>query len=354
MRTNPTETVGAKPDELVAEQPVLWLGVCGFAPDERALLETALVRSDGLPRWRTCAFGDADAWCVNGAKVRVMPEGDIRIGAGLPSERAVQLNLADVDRPVAFAQPLASPEFEPRCKFELHSPGSVAAMLLQFDNWLRPLRAQFVIGAQILRRGAELRHGIFHLSHDGNLLAVLDFQQGSAGISPRAHPVDLAEAQWDKRPPGARTPPQEFTRITPAQLAWVYARRTDRDVLPERYRSELIYYRHVPNVPVRWLRDSQLLVLRELSAEPDTLDGLARRTGHTVDTLAHDLACLYYVGSITTTRGKAVALGPQHRIDSQPHSVGPSLDSQLERDVLNHLDGGLTAPALLERHPAKD
>jgi hypothetical protein len=338
----------------MAEQPVLGLGVCGFAPEERALLEAALVRPDALPRWRLCAFGEADAWCVNGAKVRVMPGGDLRIGAGLPTERALQLNLADVDRPVGFSQPIASHEFEPRCTFDLHSPASVAAMLLQFDHWLRPLRSQFVIGAQILRRGVDLRHGIFHVSQNGNLLAVLDFQQGNAGISPRAHPVDLAEAQWDKRPPGARTPPEEFIRITPAQLAWVYVRRTDSDVLPERYRNELIYYRHVPNVPVRWLRDSQLLVLRELSAEPDTLDGLARRTGLPVEVLARDLACLYYAGSITTTRGKAVAQEAQHRIDSQPHSIGPSLDSQLERDVLNDFDGGLTAPALLERHRAKD
>lgn len=333
--------------DAAAEQPILWLGMTGFAPQQRAVLEASLVRPPRFPRWRICAFGDADAWWVNGAKVRLMPDGNLKVAAGLPTEHALNLNLSEIDRPVAFAAPLACPEFEPRYAFDPVSEPSIGAVLLQFESWLWLVRAQFVLGAQIIRRGPALRHGIYHVSHGGKLLAVLDFRYGKAAISPRAHPVDLWQAQWDKRPAGAGGLPESFVHLTPGQLAWVYVRRTDRDMLPPRYRTETIYFRHVPGVPLRWLRDSQLMLLRELSAEPGTMEALRQRTGLPVSHAEHDLTCLYYAGAITTTRAKAVAR-PAARHDSQPYSLGPGLDSLLSTS--GHADDqyGLTAPALLE------
>jgi hypothetical protein len=43
--------------EAAAEQPILWLGMTGFAPQQRAVLEASLVRPPRFPRWRICAFG---------------------------------------------------------------------------------------------------------------------------------------------------------------------------------------------------------------------------------------------------------------------------------------------------------
>ncbi len=252
-----------------AEQPILWLGMSGFTQQQRAVLEASLRRSDSLPRWRTCVFGDADAWWVNGAKVKLTPDGNLRVAPGLPTEHALKLNLSEVDRPIAFAMPLAGDEFEPRCKFDPVSEPSIHAVLLQFETWLWLTRAEFVLGAQIVHRDAELRRGVYQVSNGDRLLAVLDFQQGKAAILPRVHPVDLWGAQWVRRPIGAHDLPETFVRATPAQLAWAYVRRTDRDMLPPRYRVDTIYYRRVPGVPMRWLRDSQLMLLREL-----------RRAGH--------------------------------------------------------------------------
>ena len=330
-----------------AEQPILWLGMAGFAPQQRAVLQASLARAPSSPRWRVSAFADADAWWVNGAKVRVMPGGNLKVAAGLPTERALNLSLGDIDRPVAFASPLASAEFEPRYVFDPVSEPSIHAVLMHFDSWLWLLRAQFVLGAQIIRRGPELRHGIYHVSYSGRLLAVLDFQNAKAAISPRVHPVSLWEAQWDKRPAGAGGLPESFVHVTPGQLAWTYVGRTDGDVLPERYRSEMIYYRHVPGVPLRWLRDSQLMLLRELSAEPGTLEGLRQRTGLPAGQTEHDLACLYYAGSITTTRAKAAVTAVSAR-DSEPHSTGPELDSLLGNGAVAANQFGITAPVLLE------
>jgi len=332
----------------VTEQPILWLGISGFAPQQRTVLEAALARPGAQPRWRTCPFGDADAWWVNGARVRITPEGNIKVAAGLPTEHALNLNPSEVDRPVAFAVPLAAEEFQPRCTFDPASQASIHGVLLQFEQWLWLVRAQFVLGAQIIARTAELRRGVYHVSHGSRLLAVLDFQRGKAAVAPRAHPVDLWAAQWTKLPMGAHDLPETFVPTTPAQLAWAYVRRTDRDMLPQRYRTHIIYYRHVPGVPLRWLRDSQLMLLRELSGEPGTLEALRQRTGFPIVQIEHDLTCLYYAYAITTTPAKAAARATAHHDSSLAHTSGPGLDSLLRDDLHVHDQRDLTAPALLE------
>lgn len=330
------------------EQPVLWLGMAGFAPRERSALEACLNRSDGLPRWRPGAFGDADAWWVNGAKARALPDGKLKVSPGLPTERTLNLDLEEVDRPVAFALPLAGDDFEPRCTFDPASEPSIAAALSQFDRWLWLVRAQFVLGAQLIERSAQLRRGVYHVSHAGQLLAVLDFLQGKAAVLPGVHPVDLWEAEWSKRPIGAHDLPQSFVPVTPAQLTWTYVRRTERDMLPPRYRTQTIYYRHVPGVPLRWLADSQLMILRELSAEPAAIDALRQRTGLPQATIEHDLSCLYYAYAITTTPGKA-APAAAGAAESQPHSVGSGFESMPRSGASSKpTDDDLTAPALLE------
>jgi hypothetical protein len=331
-----------------AEQPILWLGVSGFAPQQRPVLEASLRRSVTSPIWRTCAFSDADAWMVNGRNVRVMTDGNLKVAPGLPTERALNLNPSEVDRPVAFALPLGSGDFEPRCTFDPASAPSIHGVLAKFEGWLRMLRAQFVLGAQLVEHGAELRRNVYHASHSGNLLAVLDLVEGRCAISQDAHPADLWEAQWDKRPDGARDMPPGFVPVTPAQLAWAYVRRTDRNLLPPRYRTAPIYYRHVPRVPVRWLHDSQLMLLRELSVEPATFEALRQRTGLPVKHLEHDLTCLYYATAITTTQSRAAKLLPGRR-DSHPASSGPGLDSLLSNGVSWGHRADLTAPVLLER-----
>jgi hypothetical protein len=258
----------------------------------------------------------------------------------------LRLDLADVDRPIAFAAPLGCEEFEPQVLFDLSSPPSTQAVLLQFDSWLWLVRAQFVLGRQIIERGAELRHGVYHVSSQGRLLAILDIAQGKGAVLPRAHPVDLAGARWDRRPPGARDLPETFVRVTPAQLAWTYVSRTDRDLLPRRYRDATIFFRHAPGVPIRWLRDSQLNLLRELASDPGTLQSLYQRSGLPMRQLERDLTALYYGYAITTTRSKA-AQRSGSRYDSVPNSVGPGLDSLLNGDTASQ-PADLTVPAQLE------
>jgi hypothetical protein len=234
----------------------------------------------------------------------------------------VQLNLDEVDRPVAFAQPLPQPDFEPMYTFDLGSDSSVRGVLQQFEGWLRPLRAQFALGAEIIERESNLKAGVYHVSHKSTLLAGIDLNEWRAGLSPTARPVDFSDSVWEKRPDAASAPPERFVRCSLTQLMWTYAQRTGRDVLPARYRAGMIYFRRSPRVSLRLLQDSHLLLLRELSSAPGTFDSLQQRTGLSPAKLGRHLASLYFAGSITSSRGRSardgVALREEAELGAQP------------------------------------
>lgn len=335
-----------KPRGVQEEQPVLWLGMVGFAPTQRKSIEAAVARATGSAQWRICPFGDADGWWVNGAKCSITEGGRLKVAPGLPTEHTLRLELPDVDRPLAFAEPVAPANLEALCVFDPASEAGIHATLGRFEKWLQPVRVRFALGAMLLARDSEDRRGTYHLSHRSTLLAVVDFQQGMAAIAPKAQPPDLWEAVWEKRPSAAGLPPHGFKSSTITELAWSYVRRTERDMLPARYRTEKIFYRHVPRVPMRQLRDSQLMLLRELSAEPGTLQSLFERTAVPLPQLAHDLACLYYAGSVTTSP-ETIEQGAGPDVNSVglwPESVASTGgDSRSRHD--------LTAPAILERRP---
>lgn len=334
------------PRGLQQEQPVLWLGMVGFAPAQRKSIEAAVARASGPAHWRVCPFGDADGWWVNGAKCSITEGGRLRVAPGLPTEHTLRLELPEVDRPLAFAEPVAPPNLEALCVFDPASEPGIHAALARFEKWLQPVRVRFALGAMLLARDTDERRGTYHLSHRSTLLAVVDFQQGMAAIAPKAQPPDLWEATWERRPSAAGLSPHGFKSSTITELAWGYVRRTDRDMLPPRYRTEKIFYRHVPRVPMRQLRDSQLMLLRELSAEPGTLQSLLQRTSLPVPQLAHDLACLYYAGSVTTSPATIdQASGPDvNSVGLWPESLASTGGGSRSRH-------DLTAPAILERRP---
>jgi hypothetical protein len=195
--------------------------------------------------------------------------------------------------------------------------------LHMFGTWLQHLHAQFVLAAMVARRAAELRQSVHHLQFKGTLLAVLDYRDGNVGILPSAQPAELWAAEWVRRPPTAHSMPRNFIRYMPAELLWAYVRRTDRDLLPERYRQDRIYYRHQPHVPPELMRPSHFLIMRTLAEEPGNFKQLRKRTGMADDELAYELSLLYYAGSITTTHAKAAPRGSGGPI-STPPSLPPS------------------------------
>lgn len=313
-------------------QPILWLGLMGFSPAQREQVQQLLAHMPpGWPCWRLAPHGAADAWWVQGSGLRWAAEGHIDIPSADPSDAggaAVSLNLAQVDRPIAFALPLNEPGFEARYTFDAADEASVRHVLQQFEAWLRPLRAQFALAGEVVRREQDLRSGVHHLQHKGHLLAVVDLNRWHVGLSPKTRPVDLMEATWEHRPALAHDLPSHFLRIRLSHLLWAYAMRSQGDVLPARLRSDPIYFRCAPMVPQAWLGDHHHRIVQALADKPSTFNDLQQQLGLRGRSLGRDLSCLYYAGSITSVRANAAPSGsdpsqvrarivPQTGFDSQ-------------------------------------
>jgi hypothetical protein len=329
------------------ELPLLRLGLAGFSLEQQDRLDTLLQQASSSS-WQIGRFADADAWCVNGAHVQVLPDSTIRIASGEPGGRSLHLDLRDVDRPVAFALPLASRRFEPLCTFHADSLASVGAVLDKFEAWVRPLIAQFYLASRILEQESVLGRGIHHVSADGVLIGVVDMR-GETGVLPTAGAMDFENAMWERFPASAGRIPEHFVRSSLAHLMWQYAVRTSRDVLPERYRTGLLYFRRPPRLPPRFMTDAHLLLLRELACAPGDFEALQQRTGLGGAALARDLAALYLVGAITSNprRAAPVAARPGSDSHAQQHSVPSGMDSEPPASLPRRPFADLTAPAAI-------
>jgi hypothetical protein len=290
-----------------AARPVLFLGLMGFTPDEAARIESQLQLTPvGGVQWRLARFGDADAWVVNGARTRMLAEDEVCVDPPSTQEEPVRLRLRDVDRPVAFSRPLASSDFEPACTFDLDSVSSIVILLAKLSQWLRP-RAMLLAMADLLTlhaAGIRRRSRVWHLACDNRLVAVVDLQ-GEIGVLPDATLGDLARASWHPRPDAAGYVPDNFARKSIAGLLWEYAGRTQRDLLPARYRDVPIHLKRAPLLGHRLFSDAQLFVLRELSQAPRTFADLCASAKFSAEEIARALTAFYLVGSVTSSVPRA-------------------------------------------------
>ncbi|MBG9389953.1 hypothetical protein [Caenimonas aquaedulcis] len=299
---------------MTIELPVLRLGLAGFSAQQQEALGAALSDASGHLRWEISAFEEADAWWVNGARTHLVAEGTIRVRAAAPGSRAVQLHLPDIDRPIAFALPLVASALEPGYSFDPKSPESIAAILAEFEGWLAPITAQFCLASEIVENQSALGRGVYDFGVGGRLLAVVDMH-GEVGVLPGLDPNEFENAEWHPRTTRARVP-DNFIRTTLSQLMWHYSVRTQRDLLPRHYRTGLLYFRRPPRLPARLLQDTHLLLMRELATAPASFEALRMRTGMAAPQLAHALAALYFVGSITSNPKRATP-SPVRRDDTE-------------------------------------
>jgi len=312
------------------ELPTLKLGLAGFTTEQQRRLEALLaaVSSSGM-HWVVGDFGEADAWCVNGARTQVLADGTLRVASGVPAGRSIQLDMQAIDRPVAFGLPLGPRNFEPTCTFDASDAASVRHLLVRLESWLRPLVAQFCLASQILEHETALGAGTYQVTGtDGTLLAVVNLRD-EAAVLPTVGPLDFEHAMWSRQPASASAAPEGFVRASLSLLMWQYAVRTRRDVLPKQYRADTLYFRRPPRLPQRLLRDSHLLLLRELAFAPARFNELAQRCGGAVGPMAQDLGALYLVGAITSNPKRASLAGLRRHeaadsLHSLSHSVVPS------------------------------
>ena len=341
---------------MALEIPTLRIGLIGFSQQQQDALRESLNEDTATRQsWEFAPAQEADALWINGARTQLMPEGLLRVASGIPSGRSTQLDPSSLNRPVAYAGPLPR-AFQPEIVFDLE-PGSVAGVLRQFEQLLRPQIAQFCLASQILEQESALGSGVYRVERprDGALIAVVDLR-GDIGVLTSASALDFDHAMWTALP--QRTPdqiPAHFVRCSLSRRMWEYALRTTRDVLPRRYRADMLYFRRPPRLPQRVLQDSHLLLLRELATAPGTFQELQQRTGIDPARMAPDLGALYLVGAITSNPKRAAPIA------SLPadEDMGPSTQSVVpaSRHDDSHLPpilrqrrgrGDRTAPAPLQ------
>jgi hypothetical protein len=335
---------------MTIELPVLRLGLAGFSAEQRELVIASLPAvAPGTQAWMVGELDDADTWWVNGEAVQRVDESTVKVAAGHPSAHSLRLRLPEIDRPVAFTLPLACEGLRPAYSLDIRSPATMSAVLEKFEGWLSPLTAQLCLASHIVEHHAALRAGVFEVRLDGRQLAWVDMH-GEVGVLPGACAADFEDADW--RRCGSAKMPEDLARATMSQLMWQYSVRTQRDLLPRHYRTGLLYFRRPPRVPNRLLRDSHLLLMRELAAGPASFQSLQQATGMHPGRLAHGLAALYFVGSITANPKRAAPYQAPRRMEpGEVGSINSGLPSNLEgafagdeppADQLLH---DLTAPA---------
>jgi hypothetical protein len=321
---------------MALELPLLRLGVAGFADEQLQALRAVLAEGAGTATlWEPVPMDGADAWWINGARTQVLGVDHVRVAPGTAGGRSIQINIGDVDRPLAFARPLPQ-AFDANCSFDLTSPSSMKAVLRQFEGWLAPLMAQFCLASHVIDHQSALGAGRFELCQGTQVLAMVDMQ-GEVAVRATLGPGDLEDTWW-RRSTSAPVP-EHFARTSLAQLMWEYTVRTQRDLLPKRYRGGLLYFRRAPHLPQRLIKDSHLLIMRELVLAPATFEDLQQRCGFPEARLARELASLYFVGSITSNPKRAARIAPR--------STGPDTGP-----IQSHLDSFVPSELPTVRRPA--
>ena len=336
------------------DRPILRLGLLGFGPvDCQKVLQAIQEPSGNSPHahWELVEFEHADAWCINGASIEQLKGNTVLVRTLQPSQPLISLDPAQITRPVAFTDPL--PEgLEAAELVNFNNPQLLLVGLQRFEAWLRPVRVQFAVGKELIARESELAKGVYHvIDHHGSLLAVVNLIQWTVALLPSARPVDFEEASWMHRPNSAADAPPAFITTSVAKLMWTYASRTNEDVLPERYRKQTIYLRKLPKLPVGWMRDEHLVLLRTLSTGSGNFEDLLQATELPSQILSRALAALYYAGSVTTKKASA---SQTDRIQSPmgQHSSLPPDSDMFVRDMLDRLGPASIPGATHIKRPA--
>jgi hypothetical protein len=341
---------------MTIEVPVLRLGLAGYSEaQQKTAADAARNAASARCAWELAPFSEADAWWLEGSRTMLLPNQQLRVQPAVPSNRSVQLALADVDRPVAFSLPLTAPGFNPAVTFQLNERSQATRVLQQFAGWMKPTVAQFALATSIADHQPTLGSGSWEVLRGSDLLAVVDLKLG-AGVLPEATAADFAAASWCIRHHGDVLIPTEFSRVSVSQLMWQYAQRTERDLLPPHYRAQPLYFRRPPRLAQRFQRDAHLLVMRELVAQPGlTFSDLQQSTGLAETALARCLSALYVVGSITSNPRRAnlpSSRPPGSGGDSLQHpqqsSFNSMMDSAPRPPMLRGFASDKTAPAPLK------
>lgn len=327
--------------------PRLRMGLVGFFQEDYVL---SLLRTRAVVRWERGSPAEADALWVCGEASRALPDGLVGVTTW-PGQGEIKLDLSALERPTFFTLPVPDPDVRPALRFDPRSAASVNSALRRAEAVLQPLIMKQALAGEIARRLPQLTAHTYHLTLDGRLIGVVNMG-GSIGLDSSVRVPQLRDATWRPLPQAASAIPQHFLTTHFAEVLWTYVNRVETDLLPARYRRATLYFRALPRVPQRLMKDTHYVVLSELGAEPQTFERLQHNVGLGEAALAITLAALYYAGAITTNPVRA-AKGATRRVPEAEsaselrQSMFPPEESQPFSSFLGREDRA-TVPAPLE------
>ena len=330
-------------------KPRLRMGLVGFSREDYPL---ALLRTrSAVLTWERAPAAEADALWIHGKAARFVHEDVVRVDSagGRP---AMMFDLQAMDRPTCFTLPLGDDRIRPPQVLDLHSAHSVDRALRHAEAVLHPVVMQLAIAHEIAARLPRLTADTYHVTQGARLVAVVNMG-GTVGLDLHLLPPHLEGAEWRALPKAAGVLPPNFHATSFAEVLWTYVMRVDTDLLPQRYRQSTLYFRAIPRVPQRLMKELHYAVLSELGAEPQSFAQLQHNIGLAAEPLARALAVLYYAGAITTNPVRAAkgATGRVREAESASElrqSMFPQEDSQPFSAWLGRTDDRATMPAPLE------
>jgi len=280
---------------------------------------TLLTRPASRQAWRLASPEQADAWFTSGVRAQVLWDGSVRLGAAAPGEKPRSLKLEEVDRPIAFSEPVVSPQLEPAYRFHLDRPKSVEEVLGAFEEWLLPKTALLWLAARLTNGRQAFAHRVYHLMDAGTLVAVVD-RAGEVGVCAGCTPARLARAEWLPRPKAAAFIPATFRKSTVTDLVWSHVLRAPAAVLPAHCLREKLFFRRPPRVRPQLVGQEHLRILNELASAPATFKELQGRTGWRGEALERGLSALYFDGCITSNAASVAARREHPDTSREPRS----------------------------------
>jgi DNA-binding transcriptional ArsR family regulator len=333
-------------------KPRLRMGLVGFEEEDYLL---ALLRTrSAVLFWEKSAPADADALWIRGESAEMVHEGIVRVGTG-GRAHPLTLDLHALDRPTFFTLPLADDRIRTPNVLDLTQAASVDRALRHAEAVLHPVVMQLAIAHEIAAQLPRLAASTYHVTQRGRLVAVVNMG-GAIGLDLNLLPPHLENAEWHPLPKTAGAMPAHFFCTSFAEVLWMYVTRVEADLLPDRYRRSTLYFRALPRVSQRLMREAHYAILSELGAEPQTFQQLQENVGLSDPALANALAALYYAGAVTTNLERAAkgASGQVREAESPSelrHSMFPQEESEAFSAYTTRVDEErATVPAPLDPH----
>jgi hypothetical protein len=316
------------------ETPVFRLGLVGFSEREEQQIRAGAAAYPQVD-WRCGRAEGADAWLIKGARIARIQDNRLRVVASDGTSMGAAFLLDIGSRPVAIATPAPQQVLQlvPR-SFDPAQEGGLAMGLSALDAALASLRRRYWTASHLVEHNATVGKALFELRAGAAVLAIADMK-GTVFISPQATEQEFDYAVWKHRARKTVDVPPQFERHALAELLWAYATRTERDLLPARYRDSSIYLRRPPRVPQESVGDVHLRIIRELAVDAASMANLGQRIGVDGKALARALAALYLVGSVTTNPERAWSASDRGSLwSSRAASLHDALPTSRQEDGL--------------------